>query len=357
VSLRRLRHRGSHEIVLARAATQPPRDFIVKRPRRHSTEARRESLRRRAEVEYQALTEIAPLISVKDPALGCPRPLGYDPHTGALFLERVDGESLRSIVFGLGGPVRGAGRPARGGRIARALRLSAEWLARLHEVTRSEHERHAFDWVLAELALPETERMLRTYAGEQAYRELERLAIRFRREHPQFRRPLCRIHGAFLPYHVLAGDAGIHVIDLEVSRLGFPHEDTGLFVAYYDLCAPWRRLVADRRMPIEEQVALWWRAYSGSDEPASSPEGLLRGFTRVLGMARFVALARRARYGEDVSVAAGSFAAAAAATPAPATLASFERTGRSLTSRLLEPWWRHRVRLACGQELAAMRDA
>ena len=342
MSWRRLRHRGSHEIVLVHTSS---RDLIVKRPRPRNTPGRLETLRRRAEVEHHALSEIAPRISAIDPALRCPRPLGYDPDAGVLFLERVEGDSLQSILFGLG-------RAAHRERIARVLRLSAEWLARLHAVTRSEDERHPFDWVLSELAFPETERVLRAYAGERAYRELERLATGFRGEYPEFRRPLCRIHGLFLPYHVLADDVGIHVIDLEASRLGFPHEDLGLFIAYYDLCAPWRRLIAEKRMPISEQIALWWRAYTGSDEPAPGPERLLRRFTRVLGLARFVTLARRARYGEDVSVAAGSFANAA-----PAGLVSLEPSARSLKSRLLEPWWRHRVRVACREELAALRNA
>lgn len=345
VSLHRLPHRGSHEIVLARTATRPARQLIVKAPRRRRTAARHETLRRRAETEYHVLTEIAPRISANNPSLRCPRVLGYEPDAAVLFLEMVDGESLRSLLFGFG-------RARYRRRLAGVLRLSAEWLSRLHEVTRSEHERNPFDWVLAELAFPETRRVLRAYVGEAAYQELTGLATRFRSEYPEFRKPLCRIHGSFLPQHVMVDGAGIYVLDLEASRLGFPYEDLALFAAHYDLSAPWRRFIAERRMKIEEQTALCWRVYSGDVESPAKPELILRRFTRLLGMTRFVMLGRCARYGEDVGAAAGAFADTGSASLAPS-----EAPARSLKAHLLGPWWRYRLRVGCRQELQALRHA
>jgi len=342
VTFRRLRHRGSHEIILARTATHPARDLIVKAPRR--SRLRHEALRKRAEIEHHVLTEIAPRISAAHPSLRCPRVLAFDPGPPLLVLERVAGDSVKSLLFG-------RGRAPHRARIADVLQLSAQWLAALHEITRSEDERNVFDWVLAELAFPPTQRILSAYVGEATYRELLRLAARFRSVYPDVRRPLCRIHGAFFPHHVLASEDGIYVIDFESSRLGFPYEDLGAFTAWYELSVPWRRLVAQRRMDMNEQRALFWRAYSGTTGPATEPELIVRRFTRVLGMARFITLCLYGRSGEDLLAAAGSFADTTAA-PLPARVPR-----RSMKSCLLEPWWRYRLRAVSHRELEALRDA
>lgn len=258
-------------------------------------------------------------------------------------LEMVAGDSVKSLLFG-------RGRAPHREQIARVLQRSAQWLAALHEVTRSEQECNAFDWILAELAFPPTRRVLSAGLGEAAYRELCRLAAQFRSVYPDVRRPLCRIHGGFFPHHVLARGEEIYVIDLEASRLGFPYEDLGVFTAWYDLSVPWRRLIAHRRMDMDAQRALFWRAYSGTTTPAT-PELIVRRFTRVLGMARFITLCLYGRNAEEVLAAAGSFADTSAAllpTLAPR---------RSLKSRLLEPWWRYRLRAASRRELEALRSA
>ena len=343
----RIRHDGTHAIVVVRTV-RPVRSMIIKAPRstgRTLVPGEERTLMERAETEYHVLTEITPQISAEQPAARCPEVFGFYPDVPYLFLEMVRGENLKSFLFGIG-----CARHHE--RVASVLQLSAEWLARFHAVTRSGHELNPFDWILAELEIPLVRRVLETYAGEDAYRGIRSHAVQSRRHYPEFRRPLCRIHGGFTPYHVLASEGGIYVIDLESSRLGYPDEDLALFTACYEMFAPWRRLLGAWRMNLEGQLSLFLGTYAKRTEPVTGPDLLLRRFTRLLGMARFVCLCLSGRPGNDFLAAVGVFSGR---TPAAPVTSDVPR--RSLRLRVLESWWRHRFHVVGQQELLALREA
>jgi Ser/Thr protein kinase RdoA (MazF antagonist) len=220
---------------------------------------------------------IGPQMSAGNPDTRCPEMLAYYPDRGLMLLEFVDGHRLDTLQLGL---ARSSAHD-----LSRLTGLCGEWLARFHALTRLPEEANPFE------TLTESFRRAPPWLVHQdveTYDEVRRLAEALRRRFPDFKQPLCMIHGEFAPYHILVRDSAIHVIDFGSSRKGYPFEDLTFFTSFYDSRLPWRRLVGAIRIDFEEEKGRFlesYRHYSGAFDDRM--ESVMR-LSRIHAMARYV---------------------------------------------------------------------
>lgn len=311
---RPLRVDASHAMVLVETAKNPVRRLLIKGPRTY------DGSRQRVEHENWVLTEVAPRISADNPSTRCPQVLAYYPDRELLLLEMVGGTNLRSLLCGRA-QLRGRAS------LPELLGLCGQWLARFHSLTRSGDEGNPFEWLGEALASPSSRMIFANHADHNTHELLQDVVKTLRREHADFLAPRCMIHGSFTPYHVLVQDDRIYVIDFEGGRIGYAYEDLAFFAAYYDILPPWRRALGARRIDLREQQRIFLESYLSRSAPLRQPERLILRLARLLAIARFLFYLEGAK----------------------------TRTG-SLRFRVLGPWWRHRFRLACREELKALQE-
>jgi aminoglycoside phosphotransferase (APT) family kinase protein len=270
-------------------------------------------------VEGAMLAEVTPLIRKNSPATRSPELMAYYPEEQFLLLEMVDGATLDSWVFGPS--VRRAPR-----NLGDILRLCGVWLRRLHLQTQSPEEGNPFAWFLEELRGPSAEAVIKRCGGRELHTEVCDLASQMYDRHRTYRKPLCMVHGNFNPSHVLVRDDCIYVIDLAGSHMGYPYEDLAYFLTFHDIRMPWRRLIGAMRMLRQEQARHFLAGYSAGLPALTEPETLIMRLARLVAMARFVQFLEGPEHG----------------TSGFATWVTW-------------PWFRHRFREVCRQEVNALR--
>lgn len=302
---------SAHHLVVVETSRGVTRRLLIKGPPRHDRRPGRS-------IETRLLADVGPQIAAHNPSIRCPRMVACYPDDELLVLEMVEGPTLASLLFG---------RPALRARVAAAeyLDLCGAWLARFHDLTRTGQEGNPFAWLTKAFEDPASRVVFERHAGGALYRSLCQLARRLLHDHPTVRAPLCAIHGSFTANHILVQRHQIYVIDLESSSIGYPMEDLATFAGFLEILAPWRRALAARSLPPSEQLRRLLESYSARTAPLTGPE------TLVLRLARLLAIAKLLR-----------------------DLDKFTRRDKSVTSWLLRPWRRHRFRLACRRELAAL---
>lgn len=266
---------GTHEMGVVEAGNSPVRRLFMKGPRKDGRKWMG------LEVEHRILTEVAPKISAQNPLTRCPSVVAYYPDREILLLEMVEGAPLHRLLFGWNCP-----RDSQS--LGEYLRLSGEWLARFHGLTRSERVGNPFEWLVNEFESIPTRSAFEQYAGLRTYRAVRDLADRFRREQRSLKKSLCGIHGAFTPGHVFVQDERIYVIDLESSRMGYAYEDLAYFTARYDMFYPWRRDAEGKRIDLDGQRDLFLKGYVAHASPLGAVEGLIIHLARFLSMLRIV---------------------------------------------------------------------
>jgi aminoglycoside phosphotransferase (APT) family kinase protein len=143
---------------------------------------------------------------------------------------------------------------------------------------------------LAELLeRPSSRDVFREYSDLRRYTEILRLIHACRRQYRDYLEPLVTIHGEFVPYHVLVDDDVIHVIDFASSRVGHPFEDIALFVGFYDVVLPWRRVAGALRMRIDDQKRAFLDAYFGVGVQLGEAGEVAMRLARVHSAMRFAA--------------------------------------------------------------------
>ena len=305
----------AHWMVVASTRTRPARRLLVKGPRKYGPSPAK------LEMERHLLAGIVPQIIAGNPLTRSPQLLASYPDRQLLLLEMVEGVHLYSMLFGLRD--LGARR-----RLPDLISLCAEWLARFHRLTESGETGNPFDWLIEELERPRAQDVLERYAGPETRAALCELAHWARDRYPDFRRPLCLLHRRFAPYHVLVQGRRIYVFDLETNPAhGYPYEDLAHFTTYADIVFPWRYAAGIMRMNLAEQRRTFLEAYVRHTSPLTEPEQAVLRFARVLAMVS---------YASDLEK---------------------EDTGkRRLRGWVGKPWYRHRFRLVCREELAALRE-
>jgi aminoglycoside phosphotransferase (APT) family kinase protein len=270
VSVSPLRENASHRMAILRVEGTGRR-LLVKGQPNH------DRIYQSLETESRMFRTIGPQMSAGNPATRCPEMLSYYPDRGLMLLEFVDGHRLDTLQLGL---ARSSAHD-----LSRLTGLCGEWLARFHALTRLPEEANPFE------TLTESFRRAPPWLVHQdveTYDEVRRLAEALRRRFPDFKQPLCMIHGEFAPYHILVRDSAIHVIDFGSSRKGYPFEDLTFFTSFYDSRLPWRRLVGAIRIDFEEEKGRFlesYRHYSGAFDDRM--ESVMR-LSRIHAMARYV---------------------------------------------------------------------
>jgi hypothetical protein len=205
----------------------------------------------------------------------------------------------------------------------------AHWMVVASHLTRSGEMGNPFDWVVEELERPRTQDILDRYAGSDTRRAVRELADRARERRPDLRRPLCLLHRRFALYHVLVQGQRIYVFDLETRPApGYPYEDLAHFTTYYDILFPWRRAAGIVRMSLAAQKRAFLDAYARHPSRLTEPEQAIMRFARLLAMVI---------YADDLEKED-----------------SWRRRVRGWAG---QPWYRHRFRLACRQELLALGES
>ena len=270
----RLPVHAAHPIVIVEAEGKPGCRLLVKCKQ---TEFRRwQSL----DVENRFLTEVAPKICDHNPATRCPRAIAYYPEREMLVVEMVDGELLSRLLFGL-----------RGGRskdeLLHLLRLSGAWLASMHRITASENVGHPFDWIVEEFASDGIHEGFELYVEAEIAVQYERLAEQYRNHYRDLMRPLCTIHGMYVPFHVLVDRGRIYVIDLASCRPGYAFQDVASFTGFCDALRPWRRVAAGLRLGEHRMDRVFLQGYFDGVLPWTEPDIILLRFARILALVRF----------------------------------------------------------------------
>jgi aminoglycoside phosphotransferase (APT) family kinase protein len=229
------------------------------------------------EAEYQTLANIGHKISDFNPHTRSPRALAFFPSEELLFLELVEGRTLKSILFDL--------QPSKH-NLSSLLDLTGEWLAQFHRITQV-GEGNPFDWLEEQFEVERVRQAFCNCSVSGLYDSALSMIREYRRRNPNFRRPLCQTHGEFTPLHVLVNQASIYVIDFGSIHQAFPYEDVALFTTFYDGLQPWRRATGLFRMPFREQKNRFLRSYIKHYKQEDAPvDEIVASFFRIVSMAR-----------------------------------------------------------------------
>ncbi len=207
--------------------------------------------------EFDFLSDVAPLISARNPCLRAPRPVAYYRDSGLLLMEFVAGHSLKDHIF----EMNLSRKAHRGINLARLLRFSGEWLGHLHSSTLQSESGNPLEWVLQQFTNERTVDVFLRYSQKESYNELLSILRDCIDRNPEFDRNLCVVHGEFTPIHVMVSGEAIYVVDFGYSKLGYPYEDVGLFTGFYDCLLPWRRAAGGMRLRLEKQKRSFLKGY------------------------------------------------------------------------------------------------
>jgi hypothetical protein len=208
------------------------------------------------------MNDVREQTSCGDEPFGVPAPLMVIPDLGLLVRERAPGSDLR----------HGLGHPAG----ARAVGLSARWLARLHGAPAPSD--------LKPKSLGHELSKVDAWAGEVAPRlstagahRLERAGRRLRALAESLpERPLVPIHRDFYYANLLWDGARVWVLDFDELSLGDPALDVGHFLAHLELVA---YRTTGRLDAYAGDAALFTAAYA-AERPLDAPRiGLYRAYT------------------------------------------------------------------------------
>jgi len=229
------------------------------------------------EAEYQTLAKIGGKISDLNQQTRSPRALAFFPSEELMFLELVEGRTLKSILFDL--------RPSKHD-LGCLLDLTGEWLAHFHRITQV-GEGNPFDWLEEQFELERVRQAFCNCSVSGLYDSAVSMIRQYRRRNPNFRRPVCQTHGEFTPLHVLVNEAAIYVIDFGSVHQAFPYEDVALFTTFYEGLQPWRRATGLFRMPFCQQKQRFLRSYLQHYKQEDAPEDeIVASFFRIISMAR-----------------------------------------------------------------------
>lgn len=315
LNVRLLNLDSSHPVAVIEAQNGSAIRLLVKGRRKH------DRIWQSLEAENRVLTEVGPQMHTTNSATRCPGVLAYYPDRGLLFLEMIEGVPLNELFFGL--------QPLRTRRnCAKLLELSGEWLAQFHALTRSHKERNPFEWLNEMFIRPGTRAAFAQHNEARSYQELGALLSRFRLAFESFRRPLCTVHGEFAHYHLLVKDEILYAVDFGSTRQGFPHEDVGFFLAFYDSLLPWRRAAGKRRMELEIQKQRFLAAYAAHSGAFGRPDQVVLAFVRILSVLTFLG-----------------------------RLGARDTFRRALYSTIAAAYLRSRFRKACAREITFLQNA
>jgi Ser/Thr protein kinase RdoA (MazF antagonist) len=230
----------------------------------------------RLETEEDVLRNIAPEIWHANPRTRCPQVLAFFADHKLLLLEMVDGKSLKELLFNMG---------ASDSNLPDLLALSGEWLGRFHALTQSQ-QANPFEWLETSFAQQKVKDVFRNCGVSDLYPTLSNLLQQFRRDYPDFRRPLCRLHSEFTPLHVLVKNDAIYVIDFGSSRVGFGYEDVAMFTTFFDILLPWRALAESLRLPLAQQKDIFRESYfAHRQQTFGVPDNIVMRFAYLQAMA------------------------------------------------------------------------
>lgn len=230
----------------------------------------------RLETEEYVLRHIAPEIWQANARTRCPQVLAFFPERKLLLLELVDGKSLKELLFNVG---------TSHSNLPDLLALSGEWLGRFHALTQSE-QANPFEWLEGSFAEQKVRDVFRNCGVADLYPTLAKLLEQFRRDYPDFRRPLCRLHSEFTPLHVLVRNDVIYVIDFGSSRLGFGYEDVATFTTFFDILLPWRAVAGSLRLPLAQQKDIFRESYfAHRQQTFGVPDNIVMRFAYLQAMA------------------------------------------------------------------------
>jgi tRNA A-37 threonylcarbamoyl transferase component Bud32 len=200
----------------------------------------------RLEREEHILRDVTPKICVANQNTRTPRVLAFFPDRRLLLLEFIDGSRLKNLVF------------AR--NIPHFVSLAGEWLARLHATTES-GEANPFAWLETALTEEKVRTAFEHCSAAPLYQPIVKLLGRFHQQFPNFRQPLCLVHGEFTSLHVLTKGESIYVIDFGSSRTGFGSEDVAFFSTFHNALLPWRQIAGYLRYPLSAQSKIFLQSY------------------------------------------------------------------------------------------------
>ena len=230
----------------------------------------------RLETEEYVLRNIAPEIWQANPRTRCPQVLAFFPERKLLLLEMVEGRSLKELLFNMGRSHN---------NLPDLLALSGEWLGRFHALTQSE-QANPFEWLEGSFAQQKVRDVFRNCGVAGLYPTLANLLQQFRRDYPDFQRPLCRLHSEFTPLHVLVRNDVIYVIDFGSSRLGFGYEDVAMFTTFFDILLPWRAVAGSLRLPLAQQKDIFRESYfAHRQQTFGVPDNIVMRFAYLQAMA------------------------------------------------------------------------
>jgi hypothetical protein len=157
----------------------------------------------------------------------------------------------------------------------------------MHRLTLSENAGHPFDWIAEEFASNGIREGFELYVEAEIARQYEGLAEQFRRHYRDLVRPLCTIHGMYVPFHVLVNRGRIYVIDLASCRPGYAFQDVASFTGFCDALRPWRRAAARLRLGEHQIDRVFLQGYFDGVSPWTKPDIILFRFARILALVRF----------------------------------------------------------------------
>lgn len=209
------------------------------------------------ERELSFLSDVAPLITAKNPRLRAPNPIAYYPDRGLLLMEFIPGQSLKHHLF----DVSFDAKSGRGINLAQLLQSSGQWLGHLHSLTALNETGNPLEWLLQEFTSVKTVDVFLRYSQKESYNELLSILRQCIDRNPEFSRNLCMVHGEFTPIHVMVAGEAIYVVDFGYSKLGYPYEDVGSFTGFYDCLLPWRTGLGGMRVQLDNQKRLFLKGY------------------------------------------------------------------------------------------------
>lgn len=229
------------------------------------------------ETEDFVLRCIAPEIWKENPRTRCPQSLAFFPEHKLLLQELVEGKPLKELLFDAG-PMHS--------NIPELLALSGEWLGRFHALTQGELG-SPFEWLESCFGEESIGDVFHRCGVSNVYREVRQLLRQFGLAYPDYRRPLCRLHGEFTPLHILVKGDAIHVVDFGSSRLGFAYEDIASFTTFFDTLLPWRAVVGSLRLPLVLQKGIFRESYlAHCQQTFGPPDNIVMRFANLRAMAQ-----------------------------------------------------------------------
>jgi hypothetical protein len=265
---------ASHWLVAIQCKGREGERLLLKGRKRHAR------IWQSLEAEHKLLTEVSPKIMAANPLTRTPEVFGYYPAVPALVLQMIDGHSLHQALFGV------HFKPS-ADAIRSLLELCGQWLISFHSLTRRASYGNPFEAFHGLLELPDNRAVLQQFGQPETYDQILSISETLCQRYRTFRQQQCTIHGEFTPYHVLLDGKAIYVIDLASSRVGYPYQDLGCFIASCDALSPWRAATGTSRISLQAREAAFLAGYCHGGAPLSIPEQTLIHLGRMERMIGF----------------------------------------------------------------------